>query len=198
VGTLQVRRWTRQEYEQLGELGVLGPDERVELIEGEIFQMPPQLSRHALGVRAGQETLRVAFGAGFDVRAQLPLALGQYSEPEPDVAVVRGSYLDYPVEHPTSAVLVVEVSETTLAFDREVKASLYAAAGIPEYWISNLVHGQLEILRDPGPMAETRFGYGYRSRTIAHPGETVTTLAPTSVQVAVDDLLPAVLLEDRA
>ena len=198
MGTVQVRRWTRQEYEQLGELGVLGPEERVELIEGEIYEMPPQLSRHTTGVRAAQETLRVGFGAGFDIRAQFPLALGQYSEPEPDVAVVRGSFLDYVSEHPTSAVLVVEVSETTLAFDREVKASLYAAAGIPEYWISNLVHGQLEILRDPGLMPETRFGYAYRSRTIARPGETVTTLPPTSVQVAVDDLLPAVLLEDRA
>jgi Uma2 family endonuclease len=198
VSTVQVRRWTRQEYEQLGELGVLDREERVELIEGEIFEMPPQLSRHITGVRLGENTLRAAFGAGFEVRGQAPLALGQYSEPEPDVAVVRGSVLDFVSEHPTSAVLVVEVSETTLAFDREVKASLYAAAGIPEYWISNLVHGQLEILRDPGPMAETRFGYGYRSRTIARPGETVTTLAPTSVQVAVDDLLPPALLEDRA
>ena len=198
MGTVQVRRWTRQEYEQLGELGVLGPAERVELIDGEIFEMPPQLSRHATGVMASQEALRVAFGVGYHVRAQLPLALGQYSEPEPDAAVVRGNFLDFAAEHPTSAVLIVEVSETTLAFDREVKASLYAAAGIPEYWISNLVHGQLESLRDPGPMPESRFGYGYRSRTIARPGEIVTTLAPARARVAVDDLLPAALFVDRA
>ncbi len=198
MGTVQLRRWTRQEYEQLGELGVLGPDERVELIQGEIVEMPPQLSRHASGVRLAEDALRAAFGAGFDVRAQLPLALGQFSEPEPDVAVVRGTILDFVTGHPTTAVLVVEVSETTLAFDREVKASLYAAAGIPEYWIANLVHRQLEIQRDPGPVPETRFGFGYRSHMIALPGEIVTTLAPASARLAVDDLLPSALFPDRA
>jgi Uma2 family endonuclease len=191
--TVQLRRWTRQEYEHLGELGVLGPDERVELIDGEIFQMPPQLSRHATGVMAGQEALRAAFGAGFHVRTQLPLALGQYSEPEPDVAVVEGSFLDFAADHPTSAALVLEVSDSTLAFDRDVKASVYAAAGIPEYWIANLVHRQIEIHRDPGPMPETRFGFGYRSRTIARPGDLVSPLAQPGTRVSVAALLPDVL-----
>jgi Uma2 family endonuclease len=198
VGTIQLRRWTRAEYEQLGELGVLGPDERVELIDGEIVNMPPQHSRHATGVRLAEDALRAAYGAGFDVRAQLPLALGPYSEPEPDVAVVRGSILDFATGHPTSAVLVVEVSEATLAFDRDVKASLYAAAGIPEYWIANLVHRQLEIYRDPAPMPETRLGFGYRTRTIASPGDTLVLPVLVGTGVAVDAVLPAALFWDRA
>ncbi len=142
--TVRVRRWTRDEYERLGDLGVLGPEERVELIDGVVYQMPPQHSRHATGVRLTEIALSKAFGEGFDVRAQLPLALGDYSEPEPDMAVVIGDARDFTDAHPATALLVVEVSETTLAFDRETKSSLYAAAGIPEYWIVNLVDRRLE------------------------------------------------------
>ncbi len=188
MSAVQLRRWTRQEYHQLAESGVLRPDERVELIEGEIVEMPPQLSPHATGVCLAEDALRAAFGPGFVVRAQLPLALGEYSEPEPDVAVVVGGPRDYAKAHPTTAVLVVEVSDATLAFDRNVKASLYAAAGIPEYWIVNLVHRQLEVHCDPGALPEARYGFGYRVRTIARPGEVVA--APSGGRVAVDDLLP--------
>jgi Uma2 family endonuclease len=190
VDAVQPRRWTRQEYEQLGELGVLGPDEHVELIGGEIVQVPPQQSRHATGVCLAEEALRVAFGAGVVVRVQLPLALGQYSEPEPDVAVVAGSLRDFVADHPTSALLVVEIAEATLSFDRNTKASLYAAAGIPEYWIVNLVHRQLEMHREPGPMPEARFDFGYRVRTIALPGEEVDVPGTVGSRLAVDDLLP--------
>jgi Uma2 family endonuclease len=124
------------------------------------------------------------------VRAQLPLALGEYSEPEPDVAVVAGGPRDYAEAHPTSALLVVEVSETTLGLDHDTKGSLYAAAGIPEYWIVDLVHRRLEIYRDPCPIPEARYGFGYRTRTIALPGDVVATPAPSGSRVAVDDLLP--------
>jgi Uma2 family endonuclease len=188
--TVQLRRWTREEYERLGELGVLGPEERVELIEGEIVEVPPQHSPHATGIRLAAISLQGIFAAGFDVRTQLPLALGLHSEPEPDVAIVVGAPRDYKDAHPTTAVLVLEVAEARLGFDREVKASLYAAAGIPEYWIVNLIDRQLEIYRDPAPMPGARYGHGYRTRTIALPGETVPTPSPTSARVAVDDLLP--------
>jgi Uma2 family endonuclease len=134
--------------------------------------------------------LRTVFGAGFMVRAQLPLALGQHSEPEPDVAVVLGTPDDYPDDHPNTAILVVEVSDSRLAYDRTIKASLYAAAGIPEYWIVNLVERQLEIHREPMPMPAAPYGYGYRTHTIAVSGETVATPSPSAAQVAVDDLLP--------
>jgi Uma2 family endonuclease len=190
VSAVQLRRWTRQEYEQLAQIGVFGPDERVELIEGEIVAVPPQQSRHATGVRLAEDGLRAAFGPGVDVRAQLPLALGPRSEPEPDVAVVPGTARDYANAHPTSALLIVEVSDTTLSFDRDTKGSLYAAAGVPEYWIVNLVHQQLEIYRDPGAVAEARYGVGYRTRTIALPGEGVDVPSSVGSRLAVDDLMP--------
>ena len=190
VETVQVRRWTREEYERLVDVGVLRPDERVELIKGEIVEVPPQHGPHATGVRLAQIVLQGIFGAGFDVRAQLPLALGPHSEPEPDVAVVVGAPRDYKQGHPTTAVLVVEIAETRLGFDRDTKGSIYAAAGIPEYWIVNLVDRHLEIYRDPAAIPGAPYGHGYRTRTIALPGETVPTPSPTDARVAVDDLLP--------
>jgi Uma2 family endonuclease len=189
MGAVQLRRWTRDEYERLGTTRVLGPEERVELIEGEIVEVPPQLGPHATGVYLAQEVLHTTYGDGFLVRVQLPLALGQYSEPEPDVAVVAGSPRDFVAAHPTMAVLVIEVSDTTLSYDRETKGSLYAAAGIPEYWILNLVDRQLEMHRAPSALPGARYGFGYRTRVIALPGEAVD--APGGVgRLAVDDLLP--------
>ena len=188
--SLTRHRFTTVDYHKMAEAGILRDDDRVELIEGEIVEVPPQHSRHATGVRLAEDALRALFGAGFEVRAQLPLALGQYSEPEPDVAVVVGTPRDFMDAHPTSALLVVEVADTTLSFDRDTKGSLYAAAGIPEYWIVNLVHRQLEIYRDPGAMPEAPYGFGYRTRTIALPGEVVATPAPTGARLAVDELLP--------
>jgi Uma2 family endonuclease len=190
MGTLQLRRWTRNEYQRLADVGLLGPEERVELIEGEIVEVPPQGSRHSVGIRLAASTLRAVFGAGFDVLVQAPLALGQHSEPEPDVAVVIGAPRDYTEGHPTTAVLVLEVSDTTLTYDRDTKGSLYAAAGIPEYWLLNLVDRQLEIHRDPGALPGARFGYGYRTRVIALPGEVVDAPAPATARVPVDALLP--------
>ena len=189
-GAVRLRRWTRHEYERLIELGVLGPADHVELIEGEIVELPPQKSRHATGVYLAEDALRAAVGPGFVVRAQLPLALGEYSEPEPDVAVVAGSPRDFADAHPTTALLVVEVADTTLSFDRETKASLYAAVGIPEYWLLNLVQRQLEMYRQPGPMPDSPYGFGYRTRTVALPGEEVTVPGPPGARLAVADLLP--------
>ena len=188
--TVQPRRWTRDEYQRLADVGLLGPEERVELIEGEIVEVPPRRSSHAAGIRLAEDKLRAVFGAGFDVRTQLPLALGQRSQPGPDVAVVVGAPRDYTEAHPTTAVLVLEVSDTTLSYDRETKGSLYAAAGIPEYWILNLVDRQLEMYRHPGALPGARYDFGYRTRIIALPGDLVDAPALVSARVAVDDLLP--------
>jgi Uma2 family endonuclease len=100
---VQPRRWTREEYHRLAELGILGPEERVELIDGEIVVMPPQSSPHYTAIRAAEEALRASFGPGYDVRVQGPLALEERSEPEPDVAVVPGTFRDDEREHPASA-----------------------------------------------------------------------------------------------
>src|SRR5438445_12837702 len=139
MGTLQVRRWTRQEYDRMVEAGVLAPGERAELIDGEVLAMAPRGSLHATAVRLAEEALRAVFGAGYDVRVQMPLALDPSSEPEPDVAVVRGSPRAYRDAHPASALLVVEVAGTTLGYDRDQKGSLYARAGVAEDWIVNLL-----------------------------------------------------------
>ena len=190
MGAVQVRRWTRDEYQRLADVGLLAPDERVELIEGEIIVVPPQRSRHAVGIRLAERKLRAVFSPAFDVLVQMPLALGPHSQPEPDLAVVAGSPRDFTEAHPTSAVLVVEVSDTTLSYDRETKGSLYAAADIPEYWILKLVDRQLEMHRDPSALPGARYGFGYRTRVIALSGEVVDAPALAGARVAVDDLLP--------
>lgn len=185
-----MRRWTRDEYYRLGEVGVLRPDERVELIDGEIITLPPQSSGHATAVYLASAVLRAIFGIGYLVDVRLPLAPSELSEPEPDLAVVVGNPRDYLDEHPRTALLVVEVADTTLEYDRETKASLYAAASIPEYWILNLIDRQLEMHREPGALPGTRFGFGYRTRVLALAGEHVDAPAGATARVAVDDLLP--------
>ncbi len=179
------RPWSRQEFERASEVGLFRPDERLELIEGEIVsKMAPQKSPHSAGISAAEEALRRIVPQGHYIRVQMPLALGDFSEPEPDVAVVVGSFRDYVDQHPTTAVLVVEVADTTLAYDRTTKAALYARAGIPEYWIVNLQDRVVEVHREPAAMAEQPLGHHYRSITRRAPGESV---APG---VQVDDLLP--------
>ncbi len=184
------RRWTREEYHRMAEAGAIGRDERVELIQGEVVQMAPQGPHHSTGTRRLQEILRDAFGSGFDVRPQLPLALGAHSEPEPDVAVVRGTYQEYEDAHPTTAVLVVEVADTTLPFDRGRKAGMYAAAGIADYWIINLEDDLIEVHRSPQPDSASPTGASYGEVIRHRRGAIVTPLEAPHAQIRVDDLLP--------
>lgn len=190
VSHTNLRLWTREEYLKMAEAGVFAPGERVELIEGEIIKMTPQKGPHMTGVTLVSEELRRAFGKGYVVRVQGPLALGPLSEPEPDVAVVRGSPRDYRDSHPTTAILVVEVSDTTLVLDRQQKAGLYARAGIPEYWILNLLERALEIYRNPAPSPDHPLGYGYRSSERLDASASVVPLAASATLIAVADLLP--------
>lgn len=187
---IETRRWTRQEYDTMIDAGVFAPGERVELIEGEILRMGPQKSAHAAGVRAVEEALRTAFGAGYDVRVQLPLALCADSEPEPDVAVVQGSWRDYRDAHPAAAVLVVEVSDSTVDYDRDWKGSLYARAGVAEYWILNLAERRLEVYRDPAPSTSGRRGFSYREVRHISPGQQISPLACPQCPVALHEILP--------
>src|SRR5207244_2898413 len=122
-------------------LGLFRPEERLELLDGEILErMSPQKPPHAEGILGVVDALGPAFGPGYHVRPQLPLILDDGSEPEPDVAVVVGTRRDYGAESPRVAHvrLVVEVADTTLRFDRGRKQRAYARAGILEYWILNL------------------------------------------------------------
>lgn len=186
--SVQLKRWARKEYDRLVTLGVMGPDDRVQLIEGEIVEMPPQGPGHATAVTLLLDALRAAFSSGYVVRAQLPLAVGVFSEPEPDVAVVPGHPRECRDQHPTMAVLVAEVGGTTLEYDRTRKAQVYADAGIPEYWMLNLHDRTLEALRDPAPTGEGRVEYRAALRLGAV--EHVAPLARPDHTIAVADLLP--------
>lgn len=170
--------------------GVFPPGDRVELLDGEILAITPQGSAHATAVRLTEEALRVAFGRGYDVRVQMPPALEPTSEPEPDVTVVPGSPRDYRGAHPASGLLVVEIADTTLDYDREQKGSLYARAGVTDYWIVNLSDRRLEVYRDPAPLSQARYGCGFRTVRHHSSGERVAPLAAPQASVAVADLLP--------
>ena len=187
---LRTRRWTRVEYERLVDQGVFRSDERLELLDGLLVVREPQGSRHSAAIAALCEILARAFGAGFHVRPQLPLALDDASEPEPDVVVVRGGAWDYVSSHPSAPALVVEIAETSLTIDREHKRGLYARAEVAEYWIVNLREAVLEICRRPALAAAAPFGWEYGSAQRLASGETITPLAAPDARIAIADLLP--------
>jgi Uma2 family endonuclease len=186
---LKPRRWTRAEYERLVEQGFFHPDEHLELLDGLMVVREPQGDLHGSAVMAGVDVLRAAFAPQYSIRPQLPMALGRTSEPEPDLAVMRGGPWDYRGAHKAAPVLVVEIAVTSLSLDRRLKGGLYARAGIREYWIVNLVDEVLEVYRQPVRSLASRHGWKYRSVRLLRRGVTVTPLAATK-RVAVADLLP--------
>ena len=187
---IRTKRWTRLEYERLVDLGAFGPEDRIELVGGDLLVREPQGSPHMTAIGLAEDALRAAFGTGWLIRTQGPIALDDESEPEPDVAVVSGSRRHYAASHPAQPVLLVEVADSSLASDREWKGSLYARARVPEYWIVNLVDRGLEVHRDPRPAAEATFGWRYTRIRRLSEGETVTPLAAPEARIAVADLLP--------
>ena len=126
VSSLRTKHWTRAEYERLIDLGAFRPDERLELVGGALLVREPQGGRHYTAVGLVEDALRQVFGSGSAVRGQGPIALDKDSEPEPDLAVVPGGRRDHSRTHPSHPVLTVEVAESSLAFDRDEKGSLYA------------------------------------------------------------------------
>jgi len=182
-------RWTSEEYNRLAELGFFR-DRRVELIEGEIVEMAPFNPPHAIAIELGTQVLPAVFGAGFRVRIQLPIDLGRRSQPEPDFLVLPGSPRDDRDHHPTTASLVIEVSDATLSFDRVKKAHLYAKAGIPEYWILNLIDRQLEVRRRPGRDPNRKHCWTYHELTVVPADGSIAPLAKPEAEIAVADLLP--------
>lgn len=136
-------------YFDLVERGVIAEDERVELLEGVIVSMTPSGPRHAAVVGAIGEVLTRAAAGRAAVRIQSTFVIRPLSAPEPDIAVVSGTHLDYWKAHPTGAHLLVEVADTSLPQDRLAKSRIYASAGIPEYWVVDLREGVVEVMRDP-------------------------------------------------
>lgn len=180
----QRRRWTLAEYHQLADTGMFD-GQRVELVEGDVLVMSPQKHRHAVSLSLTCDVLRDVFGGDYWIRSQMPLSLGTTSEPEPDVAVLRGAPRDYS-QHPDSALLIVEISDTTLSSDRDKKATLYANAGIEDYWIVNLVNRQLEVFRNPQPGEKAH----YAESVIVDETKKIAPLAMPDACLAVADLLP--------
>jgi Uma2 family endonuclease len=184
---IRTRRWSRREYERLTDQGFFRADERLELIEGQLIFKEPQNTPHVAAVALAADALRAAFGPGWFIRQQFPIALDDWSEPEPDISVVPGSPRDYLPAHPDRPVLIVEIAESRLGFDRGTKAPIYARAGVADYWIVNLVDRVLEIYRDPQRSGRQ---WRYRSGERVGPDGEVSPLAAPGVRIRVADLLP--------
>jgi Uma2 family endonuclease len=188
TSSVRTRRWSRDEYESLIDTGVFQPGERIELIGGELVVREPQRTPHATAIELALDALKEVFGPGWRVRTQLPVALDDESEPEPDVAVVPGSPRDYLPSHPARPVLIVEIAHSSLAFDREQKGSLYARAGIADYWILNLVERVLEVHREPTPGSTAPYGWRYRLVHRLAAGDVVSPLAAPRSRIPVAHL----------
>jgi Uma2 family endonuclease len=177
------------EYERLVDLGVFEGDP-IELIGGQLIVAEPKGSPHATAVGMANDALHAVLPPGWIVRVQDPLALDDESAPEPDIALVRGSRADYRHAHPARPALAIEVAQSSLGFDRQEKGSLYARAGVQDYWIVNLVDGVLEVYRDAAPDASAPYGWRYRSIQTLSPSALVTPLVLPSSSIPVAALLP--------
>ena len=177
-------RWDVDSYYAAWEKGVFGEEAKLELLEGEVYKkLSPQKAPHATGVRMASEALSHVLLKGSLISVQLPLRLDWRNEPEPDIAVLRGDAQSFADRHPTAAdtLLVVEVSDRTLATDRKRKLQIYAQFGIQEYWIINLRDAQLEVYREP------RDGTYLYQQVLTH-GESVTPLFSAKT-LSVSDLV---------
>ena len=175
-----LRKLSRREYDQLVLQGVFG-DERVELVFGMVVAMSPIDPSHVQSTARLSKILTIALGDRAQVICQAPIAATDDSEPEPDVYVTPAG--DYWHEHASRAHLLVEVANTSLAYDRGEKAMLYGISQVDEYWIVDLVHGLVEVRRD-------RDGGAWRSITVFRRGDSIQVLAFPDVVVDVSDILP--------
>lgn len=180
-------RFTREQYYKLGELGFFD-GKRVELIFGEVVEMSPINWPHVVGCRKTAELLERAFaGAAWINRAE-PINL-THSDPQPDIAVISGRFEDYS-DHPTTALLIVEVADATLSNDLTAKAELYASANVADYWVLDLDDRQLHVFRDPQPLPAGLGGAAYRTHDTLGPTDHVSPLGAPAASVLVGDLLP--------
>ncbi|MBI4504649.1 MAG: Uma2 family endonuclease [Chloroflexi bacterium] len=178
------RRFTVDEYYRMAEAGILGEDDRVELIDGEIVEMVPIGDRHAGCVDYLTNVLARLLGEEAQVRVQNPLRLSRYSEPQPDVMLLRPRPDFYRSGHPTpgEVLLLIEVADTSVDLDRRVKVPLYARHGIPELWVVDLAEGTVTVYRDPAPD-------GYRVAQVLRRGEQLQPAAFADLAVPVADII---------
>jgi Uma2 family endonuclease len=182
------KRWTVAEFHRLwGEGWFEG--RKAMLLDGEILDMPLPGPPHDQGVGLADYAIRAIFASGFWVRVQQPLMMGLATDAVPDVAVVPRSPRDYP-ELPRSALLVIEVADSSLDTETGRKALLYAAGGIADYWVVDLNARQLVVFRDPQPDATFPTGFRYARETVLDASASVRPLAVPTATFAVADLLP--------
>lgn len=197
-----VRRWTKKEYHKLAELGFFD-NMRVEFIDGEIIvNTDYEITRrgneiimvmnnpHAVAIRLVLTVLRKIFDENYLIDSQLPLNFGDDAEPEPDIAVIRGNPRDFIESHPQNAALIIEVSDTTLSYDRNRKASLYAKFGIRDYWVLNLKKRTLEVYRQPSEDENAYYDFSYEKKITFGEEEEVSPLAMPQAKIKIADLLP--------
>lgn len=182
-----LKRWTVRDYHQMSEIGLLDPHERTELIAGQITLMAAKGTLHVTSLYLLINTMRDKLGNSVLIRTQDPIQLDDLSEPEPDLAIVRGTVLDYADRHPRSSdvYLIVEVADRTLKYDCETKDQLYALAGILDYWVLDVKNRQLHIFRDPTPT-------GYTSHLILTEPNQATPLAFPDCEIILTSILPPV------
>ena len=176
------RLFTVEEYHRMGEAGILGEDERIELIEGEIVQMAPIGARHIGCVINATRLFITRLGDRAVVSPQNPVVIRPRSEPQPDLVLLRPRAVSYSRERPMSqdVLLAVEVADTTVRYDRIVKARLYARAGMAEFWLCLATDGAIEVHRGPG-------ADGYAEVTVHGADQTVSPLAFSDISFAVTD-----------
>ena len=184
----QLHLLTRCEYRELFDAGHF-EGKRVELVNGRIYDLPPMKASHATTLTLVSETLRQAFAARLFLRVQMPLSVTDTSEPEPDIAVVAGAPLEFSTQHPITAVMIVEIADASLRHDR-AKASLYAQAGVPEYWIVNLIDRVLEVHRNPVPQPASVAEFRYATLQTYSEEDSLAPLFSPNTSISVRNLLP--------
>lgn len=186
-GALGLRLFTASEYQRLADIGVLGEDERIELIEGRIVQTAPKNVGHAIATKRAIRCFTRLLEDRVIIDVQDPILLNDYSEPEPDIVLLAppdDRYLDHHPK-PKDIFLVLEIAESSLAYDREVKGPLYASNGILHYCLLNLSDRELEDYRQPGRA-------GFRSKQTYTESESFNLVAFPDISIRVSDLLPPV------
>lgn len=175
---------TVDHFEKMGEAGVFGTQRRIELIEGELVEMAPIGGPHLGMVNALNRRLTAAVGADGTVSVQNPVGLPPSNEPQPDLVVLKPGFegRNARVPRPPDVLLVIEVADTTLRYDTDVKLPIYARAGIVEAWIVDVNAGVIEVYRDPTPQ-------GYSSHQTCRAGEAIAMLRLPGVVIALDDVL---------
>lgn len=178
------KRFTVDEYHRMGEAGIFGPEERVELIDGEIIQMSPIGPRHAGRVNRANAALLRALGDRAVLSPQNPVQLSDWTEPQPDIVAFkpRSDFYEHKRPTPEDVLWLMEVSDTTLRFDLKVKLPYFAAAGIPEVWIQDVNAEVLHVFREPS-------GKEYATSMRLKRGDSISPLAFPDIRLSLDDLL---------